>query len=104
MDRFHIGHTFEYRAGGPGDGGEAELCQWLDADHGVLVTHEKQFRGCEADAVIFVSQAWAGGRDFARRRGVTRAVAHLAVITSNWHLKSERERPGVYECRRRRET
>ena len=49
---------FTYSGGTPedraDDGGEAELYQWLDARHGILV-HEQQFRGCEADAVIFVT-------------------------------------------------
>ena len=62
-----------------GDGGEEELCQWLDAGHGVLVTHEHQFRGCEADAVICIAPKW--GVYKGRRSPFTRAVAHLCFIT-----------------------
>ena len=62
------------------DGGEAELCEWLDADHGILITDERKFRGCESDAVIFLKR-WSGqGND--DRSPVTRAVAHLCLITS----------------------
>ena len=69
------------------DGGEAELHKWLDAKEGVLVTHEQQFRGCEADAVIFVTRHWDGyNGSGSSRHPVTRAVAHLCLITSETNL------------------
>ena len=52
----------DYREGGAGDGGEAELSAWLRAEAGVLVTHELQFRGCEADTVIFVTTPAPGAQ------------------------------------------
>ena len=51
VEMFYYGDRPEYREGGAGDGGEAELTAWLRAEAGVLVTRELQFRGCEADTV-----------------------------------------------------
>ena len=65
----------EYQKGA-GDGGEAELTAWLKAEGGVLVTSEVQFRGAEADYVIFVTRFW--GSDIRSIRSpLTRAVAGL---------------------------
>ena len=83
MEEF-IGDTPEYREAGADCGGEAELTEWLEAEHGVLVTHEQQFRGCEADAVICVTQEW--GDYTVRRSPLTRAVAHLCLITGDLGL------------------
>lgn len=69
----------DYREGGAGDGGEAELTEWLGAEGGVLVTSELQFRGAEADTVIFVTKCWAGCGGF-KRSPVTRAVAGLTLV------------------------
>ena len=80
------GDTPKYREVGAGDGEEAELCQWLKADQGVLVTHEHQFRGCEADAVICVEQYWGDYIYSVTRSPVTRAVAHLCLIISDYNL------------------
>ena len=76
----------EYREGGAGDGGEAELTAWLRAEAGVLVTSEHQFRGCEADTVIFVTTDWAGYSSRSRRSPVTRAVAGLLLVTGDLRL------------------
>ena len=84
VERFY-GDTPHYRKDGANDGGEAELSKWLEAPRGILVTHEPQFRGCEADAVICVSKDWAIKRG-CRRSPVTRAVAHLCLITSDWGI------------------
>ena len=77
-----IGDKPKYREAGAGDGGEVQLCQWLDADQGVLVTHEPQFRGYEADAVIFVTRDW-NDHEGITRSPLTRAVAHLCLITGD---------------------
>ena len=60
------------------------LSQWLNADHGVLVTHELQFWSCEADAVICVTRDWAGYTDI--KSPVTLAVAHLCLIASDYNV------------------
>ena len=78
----------EYREDGFGDGGEAELAAWLGAEAGVLVTSELQFRGCEADTVIFVTRDW-GVYTTSRstsRSPVTRAVAGLLLVTGDMEL------------------
>ena len=82
---FNHRDTPEYREVGAGDWGEAELRQWLKADQGVLVTSELQFRGCEADAVICVTKGW-GDYMHVIRSPVTRAVAHLCLITGDLGL------------------
>ena len=84
VEMFSYFNIPKYREAGAGVGGEAELCQWLKADHGVLVTDELQFRGCEADAIICVTQFW--GNNSAIRSPVTRAVAHLCLITIDYNL------------------
>ena len=80
---FDYGGRPEYREGGAGDGGEKELTAWLGAGGGVLVTSELQFRGCEADTVIFVTRGWGAYRSSTRRSPVTRAVAGLLLVTSD---------------------
>ena len=79
---FHCYDRPKYREGGAGDGGEAELSAWLGAEAGVLVTSERQFRGCEADTMIFVTSCWGAYRS-SRRSPVTRAVAGLTLVTSD---------------------
>ena len=74
----------KYREDKVSDGGEAELTAWLRAEGGVLVTHEIQFRGAECDSVIFVTRFL--GDYSSRRSPVTRAVAGLLLITSDWCL------------------
>ena len=73
------------REGGAGDGGEVELTAWLRSEGGVLVTHEVQFRGAEADFIILVTKAWAG--NYSTRSPVTRAVAGLLLITGDLGLR-----------------
>ena len=72
-----------YREGGAGEGGEAELIAWLRAEGGVLVTDAEQFRGAEADYVIFITRSWGVGYT-SNRNPVTRAVAGLLMIASNY--------------------
>ena len=67
------------------NGGEEELTAWLRAEAGVLVTSEVQFRGAEADSVIFVTRSW-GDYGSNLRSPVTRAVAGLLLITSDYLL------------------
>ena len=81
----------EYREGGAGDGGGKELAAWLGAEAGVLVTSEQQFRGCEADTVIFVTRYW-GAYSSSRRSPVTRAVAGLTLVTSDYRLSVQKLR------------
>ena len=83
FDNYYDGRL-EYREAGAGDGGEAELSAWLRAEAGVLVTSEHQFRGCEADTVIFVTTVWGGY--ISSRSPVTRAVAGLTLVTGDWGL------------------
>ena len=84
VEMFNYGGRPEYREGGAGDGGEAELSAWLGAEAGVLVTSEHQFRGCEADTVIFVTRYW--GDYISSRSPVTRAVAGLLLVTGDLDL------------------
>ena len=86
VEMFYYGGRPEYREGGAGDGGDPELTAWLRAEAGVLVTHEQQFRGCEADTVIFVTTEWAGYIS-GNRSPVTRAVAGLLLVTSDYDLR-----------------
>ena len=63
---------------------KAELIIWLDSEGGgVLVTHDVQFKGYEVDDVIFITKQFMqwGTRYSGVRSGVTRAVAHLCIIT-----------------------
>merc|ERR1719350_2669833 len=83
VERFDWSGKPKYIEGEAGDGGEAELTEWLRAEAGVLVTSKLQFRGCEADTVIFVTRAWSG---YNIRSPVTRAVARLMLVTSDWAL------------------
>ena len=85
VEMFYYGARPEYREGGAGDGGEAELAAWLRAEAGVLVTSEQQFRGCEADTVIFVTRYW-GAYSNSRRSPVTRAVSGLLLVTGDYTL------------------
>ena len=52
VERFDDDGRPEYREGSAGDGGKAELTEWLRSKAGVLVTSEPHFRGCEADTMI----------------------------------------------------
>ena len=75
-----------YRGVRDDDGGVAELTSWLKAESGILVTSEVQFRGAEADYVIFVTQRYWGGTVSIGRSPLTRAVAGLVVLTSDFQL------------------
>ena len=85
VEMFGYGGIPKYKEGDAGDGGEAELAAWLRAEGGVLVTSEVQFRGAEADSVIFVTRSW-GDYGSNLRSPVTRAVAGLLLITSDYLL------------------
>ena len=70
-----------------GDGGEVELSAWLKAEAGVLVTSELQFRGCEADTVIYVKTDWGESSESESSRSpLTRAVAGLTMVTGDLRL------------------
>ena len=84
VERFYGYTPVYFPEVGTDDGGEAELTEWLEAEHGILVTHFQQFRGCEADAVICVERDWGYYND--SRSPVTRAVAHLCLITSDLRI------------------
>ena len=62
---------------------------WLERG-GVLLTHNMQFRGCEADVVIVVSSYW-GARDV-RRSGITRGVASLCLIAPDISVNVDKMR------------
>ena len=88
VEKFNYFDGPEYREDRGEDGGLDELTQWLQSDSGILVTHEPQYRGCEADTVIMVSRSWAGGYTGNNRRsGVTRGVAHSALVTSDYYIR-----------------
>ena len=74
VEMFDYDGTSIYRDDSAGEGGEAELTAWLKAEGGVLVTNENQFRGTEADFVIFVTKSWSDYNDTNSRSPVTRAV------------------------------
>ena len=79
--------TPNYRQDRASDGGEEELTAWLGDKAGVLITSEVQFRGAECDSVIFVTREWASYIGSSRRSPLTRAVAGLLVITSDYKLR-----------------
>ena len=87
VKRFNSDDIPDYRKDRDSYGGEAALTAWLRAEGGVLVTHEMQFRGAEADFVIFVTKRWGGYS--ITRSPVTRAVAGLLMITSDAGLNAE---------------
>ena len=65
-----------------------DLVKWIN-NGGVLLTHDKMFRGCEAETVVFLTQYWgrfgvAGG--FQPRSGPTRAVSQLCIVTSDYYI------------------
>ena len=91
VKRFDFSVIPEYQKGGASNRGEAELTAWLRAEAGVLVTNEQQFRGAEADSIIFVTRGWSD-KNISRRSPLTRAVAGLLVITSDWHLSVQEMR------------
>ena len=92
VEMFDIDGIPKYREGGTGDGGEAELTAWLSAKGGVLVTSKMQFRGAEADSVIFITRAWGDNSRSRRRSPVTRAIAGLLMITSDKWLSVKKMR------------
>ena len=87
VEMFDYDDIPEYREDKASDGGEEELTAWLRAEAGVLVTSEVQFRGAECDSVIFVTRDWVGDFTSISRSPVTRAVAGLLMITSNYRLR-----------------
>ena len=86
VETFDYHDTPKYAEVRASDLGEAELTEWLEAEAGVLVTHEMQFRGAECDSVIYITGDWGGHSSISRRSPVTRAVAGLLLITSDFGL------------------
>ena len=77
-----------YREDTADDGGDADLTDWLDDKCSILLTHTPQFSGCECDAVILVTRSWnVSYRGQARRSGITRGVASMALLTSDIGLE-----------------
>ena len=94
VEWFYYDGAPEYREESGEDGGEGELTEWLRAESRILVTHAHQYRGCEADAVILVSQDWGydgGYYNYDNSRSpAARAVCSLTVITSDWRLSDQK--------------
>ena len=65
-----------------------DLVKWI-TDGGVLLTHEKMFRGCEAEAVIYLARGWGGVAGDQRRSGFTRAVSDLCLVTDDLGIKQD---------------
>ena len=80
VERFYYNSAKYSSKGGSGDTSSVEA--WLERG-GVLLTHSKQFRGCEADVVIVVNRYFAGYDYDGRRSGLTRGVASLCLITDD---------------------
>ena len=56
-----------------------DLVKWIN-NGGVLLTHEKMFRGCEAETIVFLTEKWGYGVGQVRS-GPTRAVSQLCIVT-----------------------
>ena len=68
-------------------GQRKDLVNWINHG-GVLLTHEKMFAGCEATIVVMLSHDWGvqgGGGHL--RRGLTRAVSQLCLVTSDYGIE-----------------
>ena len=67
---------------------------------GILLTHDKMFRGCEAETVVFVTDCWGGVFGVQRRGGATRAIADLGLVTDAWVLSSDGRGREKYDQKR----
>ena len=76
-----------------------DLLHWLEKG-GVLLTHDKLFKGCEAETVVFVSPSWGSTGSVQRRGGAVRAVSDLCLVTSSWILSSYGLKSEKYDKKR----
>ena len=76
-----------------------DLVDWLETG-GILLTHDKMFRGCEAETVVFVTDCWGGVFGVQRRGGATRAIADLGLVTDAWVLSSDGRGQEKYDQKR----
>ena len=67
-------------------GQREDLVKWIN-NGGVLLTHDKMFRGCEAETIVFLTQRWGGFGVGQARSGPTRAVSQLCIVTSDFGIK-----------------
>ena len=67
---------------------EEDLLKWI-SNGGILLTHEKMFRGCEAETVVYISHFWANYGGVQLRSGVTRAVSNLCIIVADDGIKQD---------------
>ena len=90
-----------------------DLVKWIN-NGGVLLTHDKMFKGCEAENIVFLTTDW-GCRVGQARSGPTRAVSQLCIVTSDRDIKldmikqhftviDEREDQGVSQSEEDEET
>ena len=92
---FHGG--VEYYSGGgyavphhPSEEEEQEkvVTGWLEGEGGCLVTHNRNFCGCESKTAVLVSMY--GGTDPGLRSGLLRGVGRLVWITEKgWYNKEK---------------
>ena len=80
----------------------------------MLLTHDRMFRGCEAETIVFLTMAW-GDHGYQARSGPTRAVSQLCIVASDHYIKPDeikqhftvidmREDQGVVQSRQDEET
>ena len=69
---------------------EDGVIKWLE-EGGTLLTYSQMFRGCEAESVIAVYRFWNGGAYENPRSAVTRGVANMCIITSDYYLRTIRD-------------
>ena len=63
-----------------------DLVKWIKSG-GILLTHNKMFRGCEAQSVVYIAHKWCS---FVQARsGPTRAVSELCLVTSDDGIKQD---------------
>ena len=62
--------------------------KWIN-NGGVLLTHDRMFRGCEAETIVFLTQWWGAYGVGQHRSGPTRAVSQLCVVTSDDGIRTD---------------
>ena len=66
-----------------------DLVKWIN-NGGVLLTHDKMFRGCEAETIVFLTKLWGPGTVGSQpRSGPTRAVSQLCIVTSDFQINQD---------------